>query len=567
MATVVRSDKKRSRSVPSQNAAAKRHKQPRILDVDSTLPLSIHVRAKDLPPIVTMIDDADADADDDDDDDDDDTAAATDRDLFTAFVHPLTPADFISRCYGRRPFHVSGGGAERVVNVMKAMRNGQLRPLLRDTPSERIHCWMRSSSSMKLESIGLEGERAITDALTLHHLGASLYFRAPDDVAHTLIDGFARHLTPHFAAVYSGGNKRNDDPDRRAEVETFASRAGHITDWHWDYMHNFTIQLSGQKRWSFRRPEYNHPIRGCTPHYTDTSTRELQLKLHTQHITPNQCEPPKSVLEDAINAVTLCAGDVLYHPAGAWHRVECLEDSLSINVSLMSLTNADMMSDVVRQLLWQTELGRAPVTGSGGGSDAAANLQSVISSCQSLIAHTQKLLKRLKPTQIIIPAMLDTANAPIYIRLADVADMPLANSTEHIGYHVNPLTSLIKSVEPIGPAHHSNGAGANFEENNDDDDDSNADESAVEEGFVLFVLHHMFGNEECESALRREVRVDERLAPILEVMFRRKDLDMTWDILLWSIGQHFPAICEEPDILYRCQFLFKKLAEIGYLYV
>jgi hypothetical protein len=29
----------------------------------------------------------------------------------------------------------------------------------------------------------------------------------------------------------------------RGEIEIFASRAGHVTDYHYDYMDNFTIQV------------------------------------------------------------------------------------------------------------------------------------------------------------------------------------------------------------------------------------------------------------------------------------------------------------------------------------
>jgi len=80
----------------------------------------------------------------------------------------------------------------------------------------------------------LEGERVVDDALTLYHHGASLYFRAPADVGNVLIDAYARRLTPASTAVYGGGNKTNGDTDRGAEVETFVSRSGHLTDWHWD---------------------------------------------------------------------------------------------------------------------------------------------------------------------------------------------------------------------------------------------------------------------------------------------------------------------------------------------
>lgn len=41
-----------------------------------------------------------------------------------------------------------------------------------------------------------------------------------------------------FGAFY------NDGADR-GEIEVFLSRSGHTTDWHFDFMENFTMQLKG----------------------------------------------------------------------------------------------------------------------------------------------------------------------------------------------------------------------------------------------------------------------------------------------------------------------------------
>ena len=32
----------------------------------------------------------------------------------------------------------------------------------------------------------------------------------------------------------------------RGEIEVFASHKGHVTDWHFDFMENFTFQLQGR---------------------------------------------------------------------------------------------------------------------------------------------------------------------------------------------------------------------------------------------------------------------------------------------------------------------------------
>jgi hypothetical protein len=39
------------------------------------------------------------------------------------------------------------------------------------------------------------------------------------------------------------------DGSVRSEIETFVSRRGHVTDWHFDFQQNFALQLAGRKRW------------------------------------------------------------------------------------------------------------------------------------------------------------------------------------------------------------------------------------------------------------------------------------------------------------------------------
>lgn len=49
--------------------------------------------------------------------------------------------------------------------------------------------------------------------------------------------------------------------------------------------------------------------------------------------------------------VILKAGSVMYFPAGYWHQVECTEDSISMNISLIAPSWADLVSDAVHHLL------------------------------------------------------------------------------------------------------------------------------------------------------------------------------------------------------------------------
>ena len=88
--------------------------------------------------------------------------------------------------------------------------------------------------------------------------GGSLYFRAPVSASELLTTALSQQLGLSFGALYADGAPRS-------EVETFASRRGHVTDWHFDFMENFTLQLRGAKRWRLKRGAVAHPLRGCTP--------------------------------------------------------------------------------------------------------------------------------------------------------------------------------------------------------------------------------------------------------------------------------------------------------------
>ena len=92
---------------------------------------------------------------------------------------------------------------------------------------------------------------------------------------------FQRDLGLMFAGVFPDG-------DNRGEIETFVSRSGHVTDWHFDFMENFTYQLSGRKRWKIA-PGPPAPLRGCTPHYKEeVGVVEMQAKIHKLR-TERQC--------------------------------------------------------------------------------------------------------------------------------------------------------------------------------------------------------------------------------------------------------------------------------------
>lgn len=59
--------------------------------------------------------------------------------------------------------------------------------------------------------------------------------------------------------------------------------------------------------------------------------------------------------------VILNEGDILYHPAGIWHSVEAIEDSISINFSLRHLRKADVIINALNMILLKDKSMREPL--------------------------------------------------------------------------------------------------------------------------------------------------------------------------------------------------------------
>ncbi|KAG8462201.1 hypothetical protein KFE25_011651 [Diacronema lutheri] len=296
--------------------------------------------------------------------------------VLASAVHPCVPAEFLATHWRRRALAVVPSGTPaaraaadaRLAPLASELFDLDLRELLASSASERIFAWMHArdagaSAGVErgaLRSFELESASA---AATAHECGASLYFRAPPAFCEEWVGAACEQLGLGMGARHPTG-------ELRGEVEVFASRAGHTTDWHFDFMENFTFQLRGAKTWRLHGgagAQIGQPVRGATAHYARAGNLEQQLAVHRLQ------QPAFALDRDATNAlgasaesVTLVAGSVLYFPAGMWHRVECDEDSLSLNLSLIGLTYAELVADAARQLAYAAPALRALVAAPPG---------------------------------------------------------------------------------------------------------------------------------------------------------------------------------------------------------
>ena len=377
--------------------------------------------------------------------------------LLDALTYPLGGDAFVDRYYGRKCVHFSGGGEARVAGMLgEFLHGGDLAALAGDTPSDRIHCWVVSAAGGAgagappplIESVKVDDAK---DAMVLHRVGASLYFRAPAAFEGAFVPALCEDLGMAWAAYY--------DPlqaEPRGEVETFASRAGHVTRWHWDFMENVTVQLAGHKRWRLRAGSVPGAVRGVTPHYAlGPDVVEQQTKVHTLADADFVMQPPPSFFDGA-PSVLLAPGDTFYFPPGMWHQVEAVGDSLSINLSLVTLSWGEYAAGAVRHLLMRDAAARrmiaarppavpvaapaavvaaAPVAGTKRGRASAGRdeaplpgLMPLASRYAAMLAqargtlHTlQSAVRQLAPEFLVCPAMLTSLRADDVPDAADAA--------------------------------------------------------------------------------------------------------------------------------------------------
>ena len=417
--------------------------------------------------------------------------------------------------------------------------------LLKHTASDQIHVWLSNHSTNVNKSDTKDSMQSImvddaSTAMKLYNSGQSLYCRAPLELE--------QNILPHmFDTLGIGLNGSSTDKYRRGEIELFFSRAGHKTDFHLDFQENFTIQLKGTKKWTFRNSSAVEPLRGCTPHFevkqpngTYSDVSELQLKvlrLGDPMFTSDQFRQDASVSDWVSDfskqEVVLYPGDILYHPAGIWHKVEAEEDSISMNVSLMVASYAEVFCSGLQQLILEDSKYRAPVLGGSSSNREQAKL--VI---KSLLDTLPILLQKLQADDFIpLPCSVNSnesdkaasdkddadedddsslvnqsssfqsynTSPAIYVQHQIVSDSITRKILNRIDirFRINPLALLI---------------------NNDDLDRFMVCDKATttvagdDEEDVIYVCHFNYGNENFDSLLRQEVIIPSKYVHIAKVL-------------------------------------------------
>lgn len=397
-----------------------------------------------------------------------------------------------------------------------------IRQIFNETSSECIFLWLRPSNpGDPLDSVEISDANS---AYKLHTLGNHpAYCRAPPELESLLVSSLLRSTglgCGHYISPHGGGSgvegaeatvggmsttlgrgevelfigttsstataiSRHDesidvssDNKKRSRSSSSSSSSSnrHATGWHTDFQENFTIQLSGVKQWTLRRGRVKHPLRGTTPHFVrDVGVVEDQLKALRLSCPSSEkkslCYSSEYGFEyNDSNAygpeqtVTLHPGDVLYFPAGMWHKVETLEDGISLNVSLMGTSHAKLVCESLHHLLlgsgdegWREIVQCRPTTAMNDDGGETGRLQGLLAGLGRLV---DDFVTNKGGAQCLLPPVLCHPPLPLttgqtneeYDECGNSNDEESATAEEDDEDGGLPLAEIVVSVENfIGP--------------------------------------------------------------------------------------------------------------------
>jgi ribosomal protein L16 Arg81 hydroxylase len=171
----------------------------------------------------------------------------------------------------------------------------------------------------------------------------------------------------------------------RMNVACFLSPVGSGYGLHFDASAMWVMQLSGRKHWWYSpTAAIAFPVENSIP-----TTKQQELGIHGYR--------PDDLVEQILSP-----GDVLYLPAGVWHRVHAVEESLHLCLSLFPATAFDLFAALLREKLLACEEWRRPFTCGVAPLGAADVLEREV---QRLLANRldemRGILERLDPDELL----------------------------------------------------------------------------------------------------------------------------------------------------------------------
>jgi len=243
---------------------------------------------------------------------------------------PVTPREFLSRYWGRRPLYIPG-------TVDKFAELAFDLPTLTKAVDHRV-----PQGYLEVRFVGRD------DRLTA---GPS----RPEDYRPTegiTLQAFRICDRLERLASFCAGLKIGMSLPGTVTMTGYAVPAGMGFRTHFDCQPNFVLQIEGTKRW-----RYSPKLQVAWPPLNVTHAgRAAELKDRYPFL-----EVPFPPDEREFVERPLSPGDVLYFPAGTWHQTQSVDLSLSLTMTCIPKTTADVVDDTLRTSLSRLENWRSNV--------------------------------------------------------------------------------------------------------------------------------------------------------------------------------------------------------------
>ena len=243
---------------------------------------------------------------------------------------PVTPREFLKRYWGRKPLYIPGKPdkfAELAFDL----------PALTKAVDHRV-----PQGYLEVRFVGADNR------LTKGPIRPEDY-RPSDGItlqAFRICDRLDR------LASFCAGIKIGMSLPGTVTMTGYAVPAGLGFQTHFDCQPNFILQIEGTKRWRFSdRPEVAWP-----PFNVTHAGRAEELTDQYPYL-PVHYPPDERKFVDLV----LSPGDVLFLPAGTWHQTQSIDLSLSLTMTCIPRTTADVVEDTLRTSLSRSESWRSNV--------------------------------------------------------------------------------------------------------------------------------------------------------------------------------------------------------------
>ncbi|GAB5361849.1 hypothetical protein AAMO2058_000748100 [Amorphochlora amoebiformis] len=321
-----------------------------------------------------------------------------------SYSWPLGSERFRREVFDKKAFVVHGCGTR--LNVLKQDFNHfDVKSMLDE--ASKVVVWMKDRRG-KMQYIQATPEVG----WSCFNSGHSLYFNPSIKVQEKWMRAICMELGLNFGMLLdTGGSTFGGD------LEVFAVQGPHVTPWHFDAQHNFTIQLSGFKSWKVARSGIANPMTNLHPSSTNMGALMENIKLHRTYTSSSLDPPVYTNLENSaknakdfsqFHSFVLRPGSVAYVPAGWWHTVQSFDPnvspsvdssiSVSINMSVDAGRWADLLMSRLKGLVARDARWRQRIQ--------VSSLPSAQTHLGLLLSSLKSSLEALTPSHFLPPAML-----------------------------------------------------------------------------------------------------------------------------------------------------------------